>query len=190
MTLNMSVIATDIDIHRWTRQEFDRLVELGAFDDKPIELINGYIIDMAPQSSLHTAVVHLVEEALRSACPADCCIRIQAPLALDNQSEPEPDIAIVSGQARDYLKQHPGSAFLVVEVAGSSLKKDQEIKKALYAGNNIPEYWIINLEANWLEVYRDPQNQTYRTRNQLRHGDIINPLLAPNQAIAVAEMLP
>lgn len=190
----MSAVRTNlVEVHRWDRHQYDQMVELGVFDSgSPVELIDGYIIDMAPQSSFHAAAVRLVEEALRVVFSVAYDVRVQLPLALDNASEPEPDVAVVSGGPRDYIEHHPSNAVLVVEVAGSSLQRDQSLKQSVYARNGIQEYWIVNLEAACLDVYRQPQDDTdtYKQQLSLRSGDSITPLAQPDCSIPVADLLP
>ena len=138
----MSAPVADIApvIHRCTRHEFERMVGLGVFTDKRVELIDGYIIDIVPQSSLHALAIRKTEETLRRALACEYEIRSQMPLALDDASEPEPDVAVVPGKMQDYRDSHPTTALLVVEIAYASLDKDQDLKKALYARNAIQEY--------------------------------------------------
>jgi Uma2 family endonuclease len=112
------------------------------------------------------------------------------PLALDDTSEPEPDVAVVPGKARDYTFAHPTTAALVVEVADTSLALDRKTKQAVYARNGIPEYWVVNLQDHCLEVYRGPQGDQYQFRTVLRHGETVAPLANPDRAIAVADLLP
>ena len=186
----MNTANTAIDIHRWTRREFEQLVELGAFSDLRVELLEGYIVDMAPQSSLHVLAIRKTEEVLRGVFSSGYDVRSQMPLALDEFSEPEPDVAVVTGHMEDYRDAHPTSAVLIVEVSYSTLDKDRALKQALYARNRIPEYWIIDLEGDQLEVYRDPQRETYRSRQTLGRGEEIAPLAKPNYRIPVADLLP
>lgn len=177
--------------HRWTRQQYDRMIETGIFNiNDKVELLDGYITDMSPQTSLHAAVVSLVEEAVRASFPKEFYIRTQLPLALDEFSEPEPDVAVVTGNARDYLQQHPDSAVLVVEVSVSTLDYDQNLKKTIYARNRIEDYWIVNLQTACLEVYRQPSGDDYRSQQMFKSTDRIQPLVAAGSAILVADLLP
>ena len=119
-------------------------------------------------------------------------IRPQLPLALDDRSEPEPDLAVVRGEVRDYLKSHPGpeDTVLVVEVADSSLRYDQTEKLAAYARAEIPEYWILNLLDGVLEVYREPVGGEYLKRNRLGPQQEAAQLGHEAEAVVVAELLP
>lgn len=177
--------------HRWTRQEYDRMVSRGVFDPEVrLELINGEIVNVTPQGSLHATSVRLAEEALRAAFVKGFDVRIQMPLALDDASEPEPDIAVVVGIPRDYRDAHPRTACLIVEVAETTLAFDRGSKKELYARNRIEEYWLINLVDAHIEVYRQPHGTDFQSRQILRSGETVSPLAASNAAIPVADLLP
>jgi len=126
---------------RWTRTDYYHMAEAGVFrHDKHLELIQGEIITMTPQRSRDAAVISIVEIELRRAFGDSHLIRVQMPLALDNDSEPESDLAVVTGVPRDYLTNHPRSALLVVEISDTTLKFDREDKSALYAQYHIPDY--------------------------------------------------
>jgi Uma2 family endonuclease len=177
--------------HLWSRREFERLVTSGGLQpDARLELIDGEILDMAPQQSLHSTAVRLVEDALRGAFGAGFDVRAQLPLAIDDRSEPEPDVAVVTGGPRDYRDAHPTTAVLVVEIADSSLALDRGRKLALYARNGIADYWILNLVDDCLEVYRQPMGARYASPAVLDGGDSIAPLAQPEHPLAVADLLP
>ena len=120
--------------HRWSRAEYDRAVEAGVFGpDARLELIEGAILAMGPQGSEHFTGIELVVDALRAAFGAGYRVRTQGPLAAGEDSEPEPDVAVVAGDARSYRDAHPSSALLVVEVSDHSLHRDRTVKQRLYA---------------------------------------------------------
>lgn len=180
---------------RFTREEYHKLAELGILrEDERVELIEGEIIKMAPASPEHVAETHSLYDRLRRLFGKSYTVRLQAPLALGD-SEPEPDLAVVQGAAKDYLHAHPTHAVLVVEVAQTSLQYDREVKSSLYAKAGIPEYWIINLQSRQLEVYRDPAESPearygyqYQTQFSLTSKDTIAPLARPERAIRVARL--
>jgi Uma2 family endonuclease len=141
--------------------------------------------------------VGLVEEAARACFGPGWAVRVQMPIALDNESEPEPDVAIVPGTHRDYEAAHPARPALLVEVAESSLVDDRGTKATLYARAGIADYWILNLVDRVLEVCRDPVTATaqrsgwrYRDVTVLDVGASIAPLARPDASIEVAAMLP
>src|SRR5215472_15905515 len=116
----------------WTRREYDRLVELGAFEGQPIELIGGQLLVAEPQYSYHASAITKVDYALRAVLPPGWIVRIQVPVALDDGSEPEPDLVVVPGRPGDYRDAHPAHPALVIEVAESSLRFDRRRKGNLY----------------------------------------------------------
>ena len=176
---------------RWTRERYDRAVEAGVFGpDDRLELIEGQLLAMNPQGSRHAAIVDQAGDVLRGVFGAGCRVRTQCPLVAGDDSEPEPDLAVVPGRARDYLDAHPTSALLVVEVSDDSLRRDRIIKQRLYARHGIPEYWILALPDARLEVYRDPTPDGYRTVLIRRAGETIAPLARPAAAVAVSDLLP
>jgi Uma2 family endonuclease len=177
--------------HLWTRAEYERLIETGALHPEArLELIDGEILDMAAQKSRHSTAVRLAEVALRKVFGSGFDVRSQLPLSIDDYSEPEPDLAVVTGSIRDYRDAHPTTAMLIVEVADSSLDFDRGRKLALYARNGIRDYWILDVQAESLEVYHEPLGDHYRQRQVLGTGDWIAPLHAADKPISVADLLP
>jgi Uma2 family endonuclease len=182
----------------WTRKEYDALVKSGFFnEDEPIELLGGQLIVAEPKGSPHSAAVALTVEGLRLAFGPGWLVRVQDPIALDAESEPEPDVAVVPGRARDYLAEHPARPALLVEVAESSLAFDRGHKGSLYARAGIADYWIVNLVDAVLEVYRAPAldrpaefGWRYLDVQALRPGATVAPLARPDVTVAVADLLP
>jgi Uma2 family endonuclease len=186
-----------IRTRRWTRVEYDRLIELGVLhEDEPIELLAGRLVVREPQRTPHAVATQLATEALRAAFGAGWSIRVQLPIALDDESEPEPDVAVVRGAPRDYLREHPSVPALVVEVARDSLRADRILKGRLYARAGIGDYWIVNLIERVLEVHRAPsrprpgRSAAYADVRRLRPQESIAPLAAPAARIVVADLLP
>jgi len=141
--------------------------------------------------------VQAMEEALRRAFGQGWQVRGQGPLALDEESEPEPDVAVVVGTFRDYVAGHPSRPALVVEISESSLALDRDHKGSLYARAGIADYWIVNLLDQTLEVYRDPGPDPaasfawrYRSVEVLRPGAAVSPLALPGTSIRVSDLLP
>lgn len=179
------------ETYRWSREVYDRAVEAGVFGPEDrIELLGGELLTMTPQGSRHAAVATRIGEELARVFGDRGHVRTQMPLAADDDSEPEPDLAVVAGDALDYLDAHPAAALLVVEVADDSLRRDRNVKRGLYARCGIPEYWIVSLPDARLEVCRRPVGGTYRDAAILRAGDTVTPLAAPTAAIPVSDLLP
>jgi Uma2 family endonuclease len=188
----------DVKTHRWRRVEYERLIETGFFrPGDPVELVGGQLIVAEPQGSRHFAAVQAMEEALRTAFGRGWQIRGQGPLALDEESEPEPDVAVVPGSFRDYVAGHPSRPVLVVEISESSLALDRDHKGSLYARAGVADYWIVNLAEQTLEVYRDPEADPaapfgwrYRSVEMLRDEAFVSPLACSSASIRARDVLP
>ena len=187
----------EIRTHHWSRAQYDRLIETGFFQPRdPIELIGGQLVVAEPQSTYHFTGVQAVSEALRVAFGAGWEVRGQGPVALDDDSEPEPDVAVVPGNFRDYATEHPSGAALVVEVSESSLRFDRHHKGSVYARAGLADYWIVNLVDRVLEVYRDPVQDPaaafgwrYRSVAMLGPEASITLLAMSGRGIRVADFL-
>jgi Uma2 family endonuclease len=187
-----------IRTRRWTRREYERLARIGVLhEDEPIELIGGHLIVAEPKGSPHATAVRLAAEALRAAFGPGWIVLQQDPVALDDESEPEPDIAVVPGRIRDYRHAHPARPVLILEVAESSLAFDRRDKGSLYARAALADYWILNLRKRVLEVYRQPVaapaarfGWKYDAVQVFRVGAAASPLAAPTAAIAVLDLRP
>jgi len=186
-----------LTLRRWTRPEYERLVDLGAFDREPVELLGGQLIVAEPQGSYHVTAVGMIGSRLGTVLPRDWIVRMQAPLALEEESAPEPDLAVVPGTWADYRHAHPTSAALIVEVADSSLAFDRDQKGSLYARARVADYWIVNLVDRVLEVYRDPgpdptaaYGWRYRFLLTLSPAEDVPPLALPGVRLNVGELLP
>ena len=177
---------------RFTREEYYRLAEIGFFQGERVELIEGEIVKMSPISPLHGEVLTLLAERLWQLFGEGYRVRVQLPLSLGD-SEPEPDIAVVPGKAGDYVHAHPTTALLVVEVAQTSLEYDREVKAPLYARAGIPEYWIVNLDGQCIEVYRDPapmgEGFGYRSRRIYMRDERIACSYKPDETLSVSDLL-
>jgi Uma2 family endonuclease len=185
----MSALAQEI--HRWTRDEYERLVENGTFGPEDrVELVEGIIYDMTPQNSRHAAVIGRLTKVLAALYAEDGSVRVQTPLALGEDSLPEPDLAVVPGDDFDYFDSHPTTAWLVIEVSDSSASRDRETKANLYSRAGIPEYWIVNVSEKVLEVFREPSLGGYRSKAVLRASDSVSPLSRPHVSLPVRRILP
>jgi len=183
---------------RWTRREYERLIDHGFFDeDDPIELLDGLLLVKEPQHSPHRTAVLLVAKALEQAFGDGWFVQTQSPIILDDLSEPEPDVCVVRGSPRDYVDSHPTHPALIVEVAQSGLRRARGRKAVGYARARIADYWIVNLVDRVLEVHREParpgpalQRWAYPAIETLGADATIRPLAAPSAGIRVADLLP
>ena len=162
-------------------------MERGLLEDSRVELLVGALVDMTPQGPMHANVVSRLGEHLVRQLPGNVQTRVQSPLALSDDSEPEPDIAVVP--AGDYRTAHPARAVLVVEVADASLRKDRGIKTAIYATAGIPEFWLVNLPDQVVEVHRSPTSGRYADIRQVGKDGHLEALAFPALKIPVSDLL-
>lgn len=182
---------------RWNYSEFMRLADLGFFRRQRAELIGGRIVEVAPQHNLHSIAIGLAERAAGAPFGAAFWVRPQLPLHMGKWSGPEPDIAVVPGEPRDYVATgHPKSALLIIEVSDTTLRYDRRTKAGLYARHGVADYWIINLIDRHIEVHRDPirdPSHLFRHRYAsivvFKPGEIIQPLSA-QRGITADDLLP
>ncbi len=168
---------------RFSLDEYHRLAELGFFhEDDRVELIRGEIIQMAAKGTPHTTCCSNLLEELAILVAGKAKVRCQDPIILPSSSEPEPDFVIVRLRTDNYLSAHPTplDILLVIEIADSTLKYDQETKLPLYAEAGISDYWIFNLVKNHLETYSEPYQDS-----QGNFGYSVKRIVLPNQAIAL-----
>jgi Uma2 family endonuclease len=185
---------------RFTREEYYRAAEVGIIGpEERLELIDGEIIQkMAPQLWPHSFSVTRSAKVLERAFGEGFFIQQEKPLPLRDDTEPEPDIAVIHGSLDDY-SDHPiaSDAVLVMEIADSSIPYDKGIKASLYASANIPEYWLLDVKRNVLEVRREPRAEPntrfehgYRLLMRVKASEVVSPLSAPNAEIKVSDLLP
>jgi Uma2 family endonuclease len=188
---------TPLTVRRWSRFEYEKLVDAGFFHGDPVELIGGQLIVAEPQGTYHVTVLGLVDDALRAVLPPGWIVRTQGPISLDDDSAPEPDLAVVRGAREDYLNAHPTVPALVIEVADTSLVFDRKVKGSVYARGGVQDYWIVNVTDRVLELYREPHADSsavsgwsYRAVRTLRAADTIAPLALPTMPVRVGSFLP
>ncbi len=194
----------------WKKQEYYRLSDLGFFNGRRVELIEGEIFvkytyaefdegayEMSAMSGLHFSGVNVAAEVLREVFKKKYFVSVQCPIDMGENSEPEPDISIIEGKARDYKKAIPKTAALVVEISDTSLLYDRGKKVSLYARANIQDYWIVNLKDRRLEVYRRPiEDKTafygfsYGEIQIYTEKDSVSPLANMQAKIKIADILP
>jgi len=189
-------------LRRLSLDDYHWLISCGFFERNPIlsdpvELIDGYLVEMSPNHPPHASTVNRLSETLLLALRGRAILRTQSPVTLDAQrSEPEPDVAVVKPAHRHYARRHPSSEdiHLLCEVADSSLAYDRKVKLDLYARAGIGEYWIINLSDRVLEVYRQPvvvgRRAAYQVRLELLPNQRIAPLAFPDVEIALRDIFP
>jgi Uma2 family endonuclease len=190
--------AYEVRTRRFTRAEYERIIEAGVFQPgEAMELLGGELIIAEPQGAAHYTAIVKTMRALETAFGAGWTVRMQGPIGLDDESEPEPDVAVVRGTIEDYRREHPQRPALIVEVAELSLMIDRQHKASLYARAGLSDYWIVNLVDRVLEVYREPVADAaapfgwrYARAEVCNASARLAPLAAPGSSVAVAQLLP
>jgi Uma2 family endonuclease len=170
------------------RVEYERLGQEGFFDDdERVELLDGVIVQMSPRGTRHDAAIERLNRIFVLALVDRAVVRPQLAYAASDISEPEPDLAIVP--AGDHDLEHPTEAFLLIEVADSSLSKDRRIKSRIYAAAGVPEYWVVDVSAGTIEVRTQPRDDAYGETRVAGRGETIRLQSFPDVEIAVSDVL-
>lgn len=177
-----------MQLRKLRRAEYDQLVALGVFEGEKVELIRGAIVEMSPTRPSHAFVIQKLTRRLLAAVGDRADIRGQSSFVAADDSQPEPDLAVVAVDNDGHA--HPSRAHLIIEVAESSLRTDREIKGPLYAESHVDEYWIVAIERRQVEVYRDPVLGRWNTAFTVGESGSVSPLAFPDLVIAVADILP
>ncbi|MGK7878187.1 MAG: Uma2 family endonuclease [Xenococcaceae cyanobacterium] len=189
----LSKAPTSPPLRLWTVEEYHRMAEVGILQpDEKVELIAGQIIrKMSPQGSPHAAAITRTNRLFGKGLGDDVLVRLQLPVQLNDFSEPEPDIAVVTANPLDYDDHHPTAedVYLIVEIADSTLKSDCEVKGKDYARSGIEDYWVLDVNNRQLYVYREPTEEGYQREVILGKNEAIAPLQFSDCVIKVAEML-
>ena len=177
---------------RFTTKEYTQMIETGILsEDDQVELIEGEIIEMTPIGSKHAACVDRLNGLLNQRLTEGEIVRVQSPINLGQDSQPQPDVAILKSRDDFYAEDHPGpeDTDLVVEVSETSRSFDRRVKVPLYGRNGIPEVWLIDLEEDLLEVHYLPSNKGYKEVHKYDRGESVGSTVISGLEIAVDEVL-
>jgi Uma2 family endonuclease len=182
---------------RWTKAEYHQMAELGMFEGKRTEFLEGEIIEMPTINSPHATALELTYNEIRNAFTKDFSVRSQSPIDLSDDFEAVPDVFVIKGTARDFREKLPQTANLVIEISDTTLNYDRNRKASLYAKFGIQDYWILNLKKRTLEIYRQPSEDEnafygfdYEEKLTFSEREEISPLAMPDAKIKVADLLP
>jgi len=172
-----------------TREQFEQMIELGWFhEDDRVELLEGVIVRMSPQGDAHLRIIVALRRALARALGDRVEVVQQLPFPATEKSRPEPDVSLWPNV--DVAQLPPAQPYLVVEVSVSTLRDDRRIKSPTYALAGVPEYWIVNVDDDLVEVYTEPTPQGYLTCRKVSRGQRITLVAFPDVDIAVDDFLP
>jgi len=158
----------------WTVEEYHRMIEAGVLTPSDrVELLEGLIVEMSPQLPPHASTTQRTARYLDRLLEGQAYVRMQLPVTLQPQSEPEPDIAVVRIAPNEYADHHPrpDEIFLLIEVADTTLERDRLQKAPLYAKAGIPEYWILDVNARQVYVFRNSNGSAYTEETVVGEGE-------------------
>jgi len=167
-------MAVEILRKKFTVGQYHQMVEAGILTERDwVELLQGEIIELSPVGRQHAACVDRLTELFVLGLSARAMVRVQSPIRLGNNSEPQPDVAILQRRPDFYAEAHPQApdVLALVEVADTTVEFDRTVKVPLYAQDGIAEVWIVDLKAGEVEVYREPSADGYGQILRFRRGD-------------------
>jgi Uma2 family endonuclease len=181
-----------VEIRRLSVQDYHRMVETGILTpDERVELIEGQLYKMAAKGTFHRAAITRIKRLLERRLGNRVLLRFQDPVRLSDDSEPEPDVAVVQPDPFDYEDHHPTpeEIYLLIEVSDRTLKRDRKLKAPAYGRSGVREYWILDVNSRQLYVFREPRMEGYANQVVLAESDLIAPLAFPDCQVSVQDLL-
>jgi len=185
------IAAEPVKERRFTVTEYHQLGEVGVIGpDERVELIHGKIFEMSPIGPTHAFLVRTLNQLFSAQLPQNCLLDSQSPIRLDQENEPEPDVAVLRGPGKRYRDRLPSAedVLLLVEVADSSLKFDRTEKLALYADHAVPEVWIVNVIDRQIERYGEPVGGRFTASDNFGSGEVVAATKIEGLAVAVDDL--
>lgn len=192
----MSSVATKPSVaqpqpYRFSVEEYDRLGDVGFFQaDDRVELLDGEIFIMSPIGLRHMLATTWIAEWFSDRRNGRYAVSSSNPVQLHDHSEPQPDIALVPRVRQLRRKYPPEDLFLLVEVSDSSLGFDRTRKLKAYAQAGVREYWIVNLDEDVVEVFREAKGEKYAVALRFALGESVAPLAFEDIQVPVADIIP
>ncbi len=192
--MTISLTKTETALRLWTVSEYHRMAEVGILQpDDRVELVAGQILrKMSPQKTPHAAAITRCIRIFSQRFGDAVLVRSQLPVTLNTYSEPEPDIAIVRRDPRDYLDAHPTptDVYLIVEISDTTLERDRGIKATEYGRSGIAEYWVLDVKNRQLHVFRQPGDRGYEQQAIVPETESISPVKLGDDRVSVRDILP
>ncbi len=178
-----------ITIAKWSVEDYHKIIETGILNDRPVELLEGTIIEMSPKRPLHRRKCDAVADYLREKLKGYAKVYEAHPITLST-SEPEPDIAIVRLPVSFYDNHHPypEDIYWLIEISDKTLSKDLQQKRLIYGNAGIREYWVIDVEKRELKVFRNLSNGDYKEEKTYTTGTISS-LTFPKIKLLISKLI-
>ncbi|NJN57019.1 MAG: Uma2 family endonuclease [Leptolyngbyaceae cyanobacterium SL_5_9] len=178
-------------VRLWSVDEYHRMIETGILTEGDrVELLEGQIVEINPQLPPHVATTQRACRYLDRLLEDIAYVRMQLPITLSPKSEPEPDIAVVRIDSNEYGDRHPTPAdiYLIVEVADSTLLNDRQQKALIYAKARILDYWILDVNARRVYVFREPTQAGYQQETMRPANTMLAPVAFSNRDIPLNQL--
>jgi Uma2 family endonuclease len=181
---------TKVTPAKFSVQEYHQIIEAGILAYRKVELVEGIIVEMAPEGTEHSYYGQSLADIFRLSLSGQILVRENKPITLSNNTEPEPDIALVQLPSSRYLSHHPypEDIYLLIEISKSTLAFDSSVKRKSYAKEGIKDYWIVDIINKQLKIYRSPFQGDYQEITTLKANSILSPLAFPNTIITVQQI--
>lgn len=176
---------------RFTVEQYHQMIESRILTENDrVELIQGEILQMSPVGRRHAACVDRLVELLVLQLASRAIVRVQNPIQLNNNSEPQPDLALLRRRPDFYSQGHPSPVdiLLIIEVSDSSADYDRQVKVPVYAQDGIREVWLVDLNAQIIEVYRESSGNEYQVKQKFSCGQTVSPLSFPEFSLSVEQI--
>lgn len=180
-----------VEPYRFTVSDYHRMAEAGILPPGVrVELLAGEIVRMSPIGRRHAAAVRRLDATFQQRLAGRCIVQVQNPVHLDEATEPEPDVTLLRVRPDYYASAHPGAGdtLLIIEVAESSARVDREVKRRLYAAAGVPEYWVVDLDEQAIDVFTQPAGDDYASRRRAVAGEVLAPASFPDGELDVREI--
>ncbi len=177
---------------KFTVEQFHKMAAVGILnEDDRVELIRGEILEMAAIGTKHAACVNRLNNVLPGKLGDKVIISVQNPIGLDDSSQPQPDVVLLKPREDFYASAHPQpqDVFLIIEVADTTIKYDREVKIPLYAEEGVVEVWLVDINSECVEVYREPTTDGYQKIEKFSKGESLIIQAFDDVNISVNEIL-
>ena len=184
-------MSTQLLKRQFNIQDYHQMVVAGILsEDERVELIQGEIVKMSPVGIRHAICVNRLNRLFSQVLGDRAIVAVQDPVELSNLSEPQPDVALLKPRDDFYATGHPQpqDILLLVEVADTTIESDRAIKIPLYASSGISEVWLVDVNQQVVEIFREPTANSYQYTQKFPQGEIFVQAF-PNVSFTVKQIL-
>ena len=162
--LHGSIEEPEVSLRRFTVKEYHKLGEAGILNPNDrVELIEGLLVQMAPIGPEHQFILEALNDIFSEQKKGRFKVGPGRPIPIPDFNEPQPDMVLFKTDAGTRRRHaSPEQIYLVIEVSDTTLKYDSEKKLLAYETARIPEYWIVDIPAQAVIVFRLNEGKKYQ----------------------------